>query len=59
VRQLNGGYRVKDEKLKLLFLRAMTLLRQFRSYRIVHMRREMNKLVDRGSDEAKQLGSLG
>jgi ribonuclease HI len=47
VRQLNGEYRVKDEKLKALFDHAMRLLRQFDSYRILHVRREMNKLADR------------
>jgi ribonuclease HI len=56
VRQLNGQYRVKDEKLKLLYQRAMALLRQFESYRILHVRREMNKLADRlanqGIDDA-------
>lgn len=56
VRQLNGEYRVKDEKLKGLFRRAVALLRQFDSYRILHVPREMNKLADRlanrGIDEA-------
>jgi len=47
VRQLNGEYRVKDEKLKVLHQRALALLRQFDSYRILHVRREMNKLADR------------
>ena len=56
VRQLNGEYRVKDEKLKALFAHATRLLRQFASYRIVHIRRELNKIADRlanrGIDEA-------
>jgi ribonuclease HI len=56
VRQLNGEYRVKDAKLKILFDRAQHLLRQFQSYRILHVRREMNKLADRlanlGIDQA-------
>ena len=56
VRQLNGEYRVKDEKLKVLFQRAKTLLRQFDAYRILQVYREMNKLADklanRGIDEA-------
>lgn len=56
VRQLNGEYRVKDEKLKVLFERAKSLLRQFESCRMVHFRREMNKLADRlanrGIDDA-------
>jgi ribonuclease HI len=47
VRQLNGEYRVKDEKLKILFQRVMALLRQFERYRIVHVYRDMNKLADR------------
>lgn len=63
VRQLNGEYRVKDEKLKVLFQRAVTLLRQFEVYRILHVPREMNKLADRlankGIDEAIKRSSLG
>ena len=47
VRQLNGEYRVKDEKLKVLFQRAMSLLRRFEAYRILHVPRELNKLADR------------
>src|SRR5262245_4085111 len=58
VRQLNGEYRVKDEKLKLLYQRARTLLRQFDCYRILHVYREMNKVADRlanrGIDEASR-----
>ncbi len=58
VRQLNGEYRVKDEKLKALHQRAMALLRQFDSYRILHVYREMNKVADRlanrGIDEANR-----
>ncbi|HTN71973.1 MAG TPA: ribonuclease HI family protein [Methylomirabilota bacterium] len=56
VRQLNGEYRVKDEKLKLLFQRAMTLLRQFDTVHIRHVPRELNKSADRlanqGIDDA-------
>jgi len=63
VRQLNGEYRVKDEKLKELFQRAVSLLRQFDWYRIVHMRREFNKLADRmanrGIDEAVKSNITG
>jgi len=47
VRQLNDEDRVKDEKLKELFRRAVSLLRQFDSYRILHVSREKNKLADR------------
>src|ERR1044071_2735558 len=56
VRQLNGQYRVKDEKLKHLFDRVTHLLREFDQVRIVHVPRELNKLADRlanqGIDDA-------
>ena len=52
VRQLNGEYRVKDEKLKILFERAASLLRQFERYRILHVPREENKLADRLANKA-------
>ena len=52
VRQLNGEYRVKDEKLRRLFQRAINLLRQFESYRIVHVPREQNKIADRLANKA-------
>ena len=47
VRQLNGEYRVKDEKLQVLYRRATGWLRQFGSYRIFHVRRQFNKVADR------------
>lgn len=63
VRQLNGEYRVKDEKLKRLFQKAVTLLRQFEAYRILHVPRELNRLADRlanqGIDDAIRKSSLG
>lgn len=63
VRQLSGEYRVKDEKLRVLFTKAMKLLRQFDSYRIVHVYREANKVADRlanrGIDRALQQAQTG
>ena len=52
VRQLTGAYRVKDEKLKVLFEQATALLRRLDSYRIVHVGREMNKFADRLANRA-------
>jgi ribonuclease HI len=52
VRQLNGLYRVKDEKLKPLYQRAMALLQRFESYRIIHVRREQNQQADRLANRA-------
>jgi ribonuclease HI len=63
VRQLNGEYRVRDEKLRLLYDRATALLRQFDRYHIVHIPRESNRLADRlanrGIDERHKKHSAG
>lgn len=52
VRQVNGQYRVKNEGLKPLFLRALELLRSFASYRVAHVRREQNAAADAMANEA-------
>jgi ribonuclease HI len=59
VRQLNGEYRVKDDKLKVLFAKAMSLLSQFENYRIVHVYREANKLADRLANRAIDQAKTG
>ena len=46
VEQMNGGYRVKAAHLKPLWLRARTLAAGFRSFAIVHVRREANRAAD-------------
>jgi ribonuclease HI len=52
VRQLNGLYRVKNEKLSQLHQRARDLLHRLDAYRIVHVRREQNRLADRLANQA-------
>jgi len=52
VRQLNGLYRVKDEKLKKLYRKALGLLQQLETCRIVHVVREQNRLADRLANQA-------
>ena len=60
VRQLNGVYRVKNEKLSRLHQHAQELLRRLDAYRIIHVRREKNRAADRlanqGIDQAQQKG---
>jgi ribonuclease HI len=57
VRQLNGIYRVKNEKLKALHQQALGLLRRLEAWRIIHIPREHNRLADklanRAVDEAR------
>ena len=60
VRQLNGLYRVKAEKLIQLHRKASGLLRRLETCRIIHVRREQNRLADqlanRGIDTAVKEG---
>lgn len=46
VRQLSGAYRVKQDHLIPLHAKAKTLLRRFRSARVVHVPRKQNKEAD-------------
>lgn len=55
VKQLNGHYRVKNEGLKPLFLRALTLLRGFERFEVAHVRREANREADALANEAMDL----
>ena len=57
VKQVNGQYRVKSEGLKPLFMRALRLLRDFSSHRVIHVRREQNAEADRMANEAMDSSS--
>lgn len=60
VKQLNGVYRVKNEGLKPLFLKAQSLLRTFSSVSVKHVRREENKEADALANEAMDVrGTVG
>lgn len=57
VRQMKGEYRVKNEGLKPLFMEAQRLSRRFKSFKIVHVRREANKDADRLANQAMDRGA--
>ncbi|MHC4743003.1 MAG: phosphoribosylglycinamide formyltransferase [Planctomycetota bacterium] len=46
VRQVNGQYKVKSENIKPLYRRLMDLLDQLKSWKVSHVRREMNVHAD-------------
>jgi len=46
VKQLKGEYRVKDEKLKILFHDIKEQLSSFTSVQFNHVKREQNKVAD-------------
>jgi len=57
VKQLNGEYKVKDEKLKILFQRVKKLEEDFDSISFNHVPREKNKLADKLVNEALDKGA--
>lgn len=47
VKQLNKMYKVKDEKMKILYEIALELTREFDSVSFTHVLREKNKMADK------------
>jgi len=56
VRQINGQYKVKNEGLRPLYARAISLLREFDAWRMVHVRREGNTRADELANLAMDAG---
>jgi ribonuclease HI len=52
VKQIKGEYRVKNEKLKLLYDTAVNLLKKFDKYGIKHIERSKNSIADSLANEA-------
>ena len=59
VKQMTGEYRVKNEALRELSLKAARLARQVGTVRYTAVRREQNKLADRLVNEALDAANLG
>ena len=52
VRQINGLYRVKNAGLLPLHAEIMELACQFQSFKVIHVRRELNSLADKLANKA-------
>lgn len=52
VKQLNGEYKVKDERLKRLFKNAQRLLKGYKQVRVNHIERDKNKGADKLATKA-------
>ena len=52
VRQINGEYKVKNEVLRIMHQSAMDLLRGFKRWKVMHVRREENREADRLANQA-------
>ncbi|MBN8661661.1 MAG: ribonuclease HI family protein [Candidatus Obscuribacter phosphatis] len=57
VKQIKGEYRVKNENLKPLYLKATALKSKFKKFAISHVRREQNKEADRLANQAMDRGA--
>lgn len=58
VKQMKGIYRVKNEKLLPLFVKARGLASKFSSFTISHVRREHNKIADQLANQAMDEAQL-
>jgi ribonuclease HI len=54
-KQINGEYKVKDEKIRPLFDKAMHILRSFKSFEVKHIDRSRNKEADKLANKAINL----
>lgn len=60
VKQINGQYRVKNEGLKPLFVKARGEIRRFSACEVTHVRRELNEAADAMANEAMDArGTVG
>lgn len=57
-KQLGGEYRVKNLEIKLLFEKALGILKGFKNFEIKHIDRSNNKDADRLANKAINLSSL-
>ena len=55
VKQVNGQYRVKSERIRPLFRQAVNLLGQFEGWKVQHIAREKNKEADKLVNRALDL----
>jgi len=56
VRQINGQYKVKSEQIRPLFQQAVSLLEQFKDWKVTHVLRGKNKQADGLVNQALDLG---
>lgn len=52
VKQIKGEYKVKNERMIPMYNMVMPLVKEFESFSIVHVRRELNKRADQLANEA-------
>ena len=56
VKQINGEYKVKNDRMKILHSKAVNLIDQFDSFNIAHILRDRNKEADKLSKKGMEKG---
>lgn len=51
-RQINGTYKIKDEKLKPLYVKIRGKLLGFKNWEVIHIPREKNRIADRLANDS-------
>lgn len=51
-RQINGIYKIKDEKLKPLYVKIRGKLLGFKNWEVIHIPREKNRIADRLANDS-------
>ena len=58
VKQVNGEYRVKNDRMRLLNSEVIDLLCQFNEWSINHIKRDKNKVADKLSKDGMKLARV-
>ena len=54
VRQINGKYQVKNDRMKLLHNEVISLLQKFETWSLSHVLRDKNKVADKLANEGRK-----
>ena len=54
VNQVNGEYRVKNDRMKLLHKQVISLLSNFETWSLIHVLRDKNKVADKLANEGRK-----
>ena len=54
VKQVNGEYRVKNDRMKLLHKEVISLLSNFETWSLIHVFRDKNKVADKLANEGRK-----
>ena len=54
VKQVNGEYRVKNDRMIILYNEVINLLSSFNSWSLIHVLRDKNKVADKLANEGRK-----